>query len=319
MRTKAQLGLLLIGALLVPATVCAHPYGSSADGGGYSVRVENEWGRQLPTFYKNGQTYVLGGLGERYTLRVRNHSGTRVEAVVTVDGRDVISGNVGDFTDERGYLVDAYGEVEIEGFRRNFDEVAAFRFSNPSSSYSARMGTPENVGVIGVAIFPERPRPARPRPVPMARDAAPRSSYYTPESGPRRMSESGRGAGNLGTASPSPAAPAEERARAEKSNDASSQASRSRGGDGSYEYEPPSSYAPSTDNLGTEYGESVGSAAREVAFVRANAKRPAAVLTVRYDDHEGLAARGIEVYPQRPVAQAAPAPFPRNHFALPPP
>jgi hypothetical protein len=314
MRTKAHLGLLLLGALLVPATVCAHPRGSSADGAGYSVRVENEWGRELPTFYKGGQTYVLGGLGERYNLRVRNHTGTRVEAVITVDGRDVISGGVGDFRGERGYLVDAYGEVVIEGFRKTFDEVAAFRFSSPGNSYSSRMGTPENVGVIGVAMFPERPRQ---RPTPIARPKpAPQRYDYSYDERARRMSE--RSAGNLGTAQPSAASPAEGKASAESSIDAS----RSRGaGSRHYEYEAPSSYAPSpsTDNLGTEYGESVGSAAREVAFVRANATRPSAVLTVRYDDVEGLQARGIEVYPRRPIAQASPDPFPRNRFAAPPP
>jgi hypothetical protein len=279
------------------------------------VRVENEWGRELPAFYKGGQTYVLGGLGERYNLRVRNHTGTRVEAVITVDGRDVISGAVGDFSGERGYLIDAYGEVVVEGFRRNFDEVAAFRFSSPSSSYSARMGTPENVGVIGVAVFPERPRQ---RPAPIARPMPPRQPTYSYEGGPRRMTE--RSAGNLGTAKPSAAAPAEEKSRAEASrSDAASRAGRS---SGYYEHEAPPSYAPSpsTDNLGTEYGESVGSAAREVAFVRASPKRPATVLTVRYDDEQGLEARGIAVYPRRrPIAQAAPEPFPSNRFAPPPP
>jgi len=283
------------------------------------VRVENEWGRELPAFYKGGQTYVLGGLGERYNLRVRNHSGTRVEAVITVDGRDVISGAVGDFTGERGYLIEAYGEVVVEGFRRNFSEVAAFRFSSPSSSYSARMGTPENVGVIGVAVFPERPRQ---RPAPIARPVAPRQPTYSSEGGPRRMTE--RSAGNLGTATPSAAAPAEEKSRAESSADTASRARRGSGSssDSYYEYEAPPSYAPSpsTDNLGTEYGESVDSSAREVAFVRANAKRPATVLTVRYDDEQGLEARGIEVYPRRrPIAQAAPEPFPSNRFAPPPP
>jgi hypothetical protein len=286
------------------------------------VRVENEWGRELPTFYKAGQTYVLGGLSERYNLRVRNHTGTRVEAVITVDGRDVISGAVGDFTGERGYLIDAYGEVVVEGFRRNFNEVAAFRFSSPSNSYSARMGTPENVGVIGVAVFPERPRQ---RPQPIARNTPAPSRPYSYEGGPRRMSE--RSAGNLGTTSPSSAAPAKEKASAESRGDDSSRELRASGRSGSgasgyYDYEPPPSHAPSpsTDNLGTEYGESVDSAAREVAFVRANAKRPATVLTVRYDDEQGLEARGIEVYPRRrPIAQAAPEPFPHNRFAPAPP
>jgi hypothetical protein len=283
------------------------------------VRVENEWGRELPTFYKGGQTYVLGGLGERYNLRVRNHTATRVEAVITVDGRDVISGSVGDFTGERGYLVDAYSEVVIEGFRKTFDEVAAFRFSSPGSSYSARMGTPENVGVIGVAMFPERPRP---RPQPIARPRpAPLRYEYSYEGGPRRMSE--RSAGNLGTAQPSVASPSEGKAKAESSADASRSRGAGRGSsdDGYHQHEAPGSYAPSpsTDNLGTEFGESVGSAAREVAFVRANAKRPSAVLTMRYDDVQGLQARGIEVYPRRPIAQASPDPFPRNRFAPPPP
>lgn len=138
-----------------------------------------------------------------------------------------------------------------------------------------------------------------------------------------------RSAGNLGTAKPSAAAPAEDKARAESSADASSRERRGSGSGSSssssrhYEHEAPaSSYAPSpsTDNLGTEYGESVGSAAREVAFVRANTKRPATVLTVRYDDERGLEARGIEVYPRRrPIAHAAPEPFPSNRFAPPPP
>jgi hypothetical protein len=52
--------------------------------------------------------------------------------------------------------------------------------------------------------------------------------------------------------------------------------------------------------------------------VRANATSPSAILTVRYDDVDGLRARGIEPYPQRPIAHASPDPFPRNRFAPPP-
>jgi len=316
MRIRGHLGLLLIGALSVPATVCAHPRGSSADDGGYSIRVETEWGHQLPTFHKNGQTYVLGGMGDRYNLRVRNHSGRRVEAVITVDGRDVISGSVGDYASERGYLIEAYGEVVVEGFRQNFQEVAAFRFSSPGDSYSSRMGTPQNVGVIGVAIFPERPRP-RPQPRPMARPVQPRDSWY--DDGPRRMKSSAPAPESTASSASPPSGDG-----LSGSTRSEAKASRGRGAasaESSYDYEPPASYAPepSTDNLGTEYGESVGSAAREVAFVRAQPRSPAAVLTVRYDDHDGLTARGIEVHPRRPIAHATPDPFPRNRFAPPPP
>ncbi len=322
MKTRAQIALLFLSILLLPATVCAHPRATS---GGYSVRVENEWGRELPTFYKQGQTYVLGSLGERYSVRVRNQSGTRVEAVVTVDGRDVVSGDEGDFVGERGYLIDAYGEVVIEGFRRNYDEVAAFRFSSPGDSYSSRMGTPQNVGIIGVALFPERIRRvpiakpiARPRPVPYSYNYG-RGGVGT---GYGRSESKSRSAAPSSSATQAPArtqsgASAERSAGDELRRDSEGYAAGN--SDSSSSYRPGAPAPAEADNLGTEYGESVGSAAREVTFVRADAKHPAAVLTVRYDDAHGLQARGIQLYPSRPIARATPDPFPRNRFAAPPP
>src|SRR2546422_280885 len=80
----------------------------------------------------------------------------RVEAVVSVDGRDVVSGNPGDYMRERGYIIPPHGSVVVDGFRQSLSRAAAFRFSRPGSSYSSRMGTPENVGVIGVAFFGEQ-------------------------------------------------------------------------------------------------------------------------------------------------------------------
>jgi hypothetical protein len=47
--------------------------------------------------------------------------------------------------------------------------------------------------------------------------------------------------------------------------------------------------------LGTEFGEAVSSPIREVAFVRASAVRPNAILGVRYNDRSGLLAAGIDV------------------------
>jgi hypothetical protein len=81
-----------------------------------------------------------------------------VEAVATVDGLDVIDGRSGSFA-KRGYLIQPWGSVEIDGFRQSFDEVAAFRFGAVSESYAAKKGDDRNVGVVGVAFFAEEGAP----------------------------------------------------------------------------------------------------------------------------------------------------------------
>jgi len=49
------------------------------------------------------------------------------------------------------------GYVNIQGWRKDLSRTAAFYFSDPSDSYAARTGRPADLGVIGVALFPERP------------------------------------------------------------------------------------------------------------------------------------------------------------------
>jgi hypothetical protein len=124
-------------------------------------------GEPVRTFAHRGQSYLLGLEGARYVLRIHNRSGRRIEAVVTVDGLDVIDGEPGDFANKRGYLVPAYGSVDIEGWRVSERQAAAFRFAPIGQSYAAKTGRARNVGVIGVAVFPERvvrpaPRPMQP-------------------------------------------------------------------------------------------------------------------------------------------------------------
>lgn len=255
----------------------------------YRVSLEGLDGSRLPTFQQAGSTYVLGDEGERYNVRVENPTGERVEAVVTVDGRDAISGEVGDYVAQRGYLIEPWGSVVIEGFRRSSDEVAAFRFSSKGESYSARRGTPQNVGVIGVAVFPEKPR--APRPI----VRVPRPSRYRSEradEAPAPSSAPRAGAG----AAPRDYAMEEERAA------------------------PPSKRKGGPSNIGTEYGESQSSSVVEVSFERRTPTHPAAVLRLRYDDYAGLEARGIDLSSYGYAYRDEPEPFPysRSRFALPP-
>lgn len=232
------------------------------------VEVTDDGLHALPTFMHAGRRFVLGSVGERYSIRVVNPTPARVEAVVSIDGLDAIDGKPANMA-KRGYLISAYGEVTIDGWRTSLEQVAAFRFSSVRASYAARTRHDQNVGVIGVACFRERAVVARAESSKAAR-AAPPSSPSPPSS---------RGAG----------ASAAEDAR---------------------------------PGLGTEFGESHESSVTEVAFERASAT-PDAVAELRYDDREGLEARGIRVVPRtardqendrRDHAEA----FPESRFAEPP-
>jgi len=267
----------------------------------YSFSVEDDNGNSLPTFVKNGRTFLLAEPGQRYNIRVRNPTAGRVEAVVSVDGRDAVSGHPGDYVKERGYVINAYDSLLVQGFRQSFTAVAAFRFTSPENSYSARMGTPQNVGVIGVAFFPERVRPTLPlirRPEPRAVPEPRIYDNYAPSMG----------------AANEPSSPMKPKLapRAEARGDSAARAPDVVHGD---------DRGGRLNNLGTEYGETEQSAVTSVSFERASATHPVLLLTLRYDDAEGLTARGIDVYGDgaRRVRSDDPQAFPLSRFAAPPP
>ena len=228
------------------------------------IELVDDGMRTLPTFAHEGRRFVLGGLGERYRIRIVNPTATRVEAVISVDGLDALDGHPASFA-KSGYVIPAFGDVTIDGWRTSLDTVAAFRFSSVRDSYASRTDHERNVGVIGVAFFRERPPIVWRGPVPSA--AAPKSAGA---------------AGDLSGA-----------------------------------------HASRAEGLGTRFGESHDSHVFEVSFDRADTT-PSTVAELRYDDREGLLARGIPLPPlrdgrwasveRRDGAQA----FPDQRFAQPP-
>src|SRR5512133_294361 len=176
---------LTILTACVTSIVCSSPAMTRARDGGparcesYSFELVDEAGRVLPTYSHRGRTYVLGSMGQRYVVRVRNGSPGRVEVVVSVDGRDVLDGAPSEWR-KRGYLVDAYTPVTIDGFRLSQDAVAAFRFGTVPRSYAALQGDSRDVGVVGVAVFRER-EVVRP---PRVAEAPLRSEQVLPRSAP---------------------------------------------------------------------------------------------------------------------------------------
>jgi hypothetical protein len=285
-KSSAALPRLSRFAILVAGLVaCATPARNAesrplrASTAGYEVQVLVD-GSPAPTFWHDGENYVMGHTGERYIIRVHNHTGRRIEAVVTVDGRDAIDGKNGDFQRKRGYLVPAWGQVDLDGWRLSQSQAAAFRFSSVADSYAARTGNAREVGVIGVAVFPERVYRPRPMPVP---PTCCFDGYRDDELSYRgQPSESKRSA-------PAPAATS------------GAMAEESMGGNGAGvakgKAAASTDYAPRRERpgLGTEFGEAVASHIQEVEFVRANASVPAVILGVRYNDHDGLLAMGVNV------------------------
>ena len=74
--------------------------------------------------------------------------------MVSVDGVNVLTGETA-AAQQSGYVLSSYEGTEIAGWRKNMSEVAAFVFTALPDSYAARTGRPDNVGVIGVAVFCE--------------------------------------------------------------------------------------------------------------------------------------------------------------------
>lgn len=122
---------------------------------GVRLSLRDDGGTPLRGVVVNGRTFVLGESGQRYSIVLENRSSASFEALVTVDGLDVLNGQPGSFA-SRGYVIRPYGSIEIRGFRQSLDRVAAFRFGSVGESYAADRGDARNVGVIGVALFAER-------------------------------------------------------------------------------------------------------------------------------------------------------------------
>lgn len=231
-------------------------------------------GRLLPIYWHAGERHIAGEPGHEYEIRVRNRTGGRLLAVTSVDGVDVLSGRTASF-DQGGYVLDPRGRLSVDGWRKNMGEVAAFYFTSLPDSYAARTGRPDNVGVIGVALFREQ-------------------AYYPeavigqsmPSSGAERRDRPSEPtvAGNR----PAPTAPP----RAERQDDASSVGELAKEG-----------------RLGTGHGQRLDSGAYYTSFERASST-PDGVIRIYYDSHRNLVAQGIIPRPKYRYAQQVPDPFP---------
>jgi len=136
--------------------------------------VDRDLGQILPEYRHRGQDWIAGTPAHRYSVRLTNTTGERVLVVLSVDGVNAVSGETA-APSQAGYVLGPWETADIAGWRKSLDDVAQFVFTALPDSYAARTGRPDNVGVVGIAVFRERavppPMPAPP-PVAEARGAA---------------------------------------------------------------------------------------------------------------------------------------------------
>jgi hypothetical protein len=162
--------------------------------------IDRTNGATLPVYWFRGQRWIAGTPGHRYAIAVRNRSHGRVLTVIAVDGVNAVSGETASW-DQTGYVLDPGRSFDIRGWRKSQERVAAFEFTSLDNSYAARTGRPENVGVIGVAVFREAPRADI---VPLATAPAERSKSESADNAPAReqggaAAPSARAESRLGT------------------------------------------------------------------------------------------------------------------------
>src|SRR5947207_547267 len=165
-KMKARTTLLLLGLL------CAMQ--ARAHGGLIDLSVYDRTdGKRLAVYWHGGRAYVVGKPGNEYQVSVKNRLREDVLAIVSVDGVNVVSGETA-HPSQTGYVLSSYRSYDIPGWRKSLAEPAAFYFTALPDSYAARTGRPDNVGVIGVAVFRRKQEPQPIAPAPHSRgDGAP--------------------------------------------------------------------------------------------------------------------------------------------------
>jgi hypothetical protein len=257
--------------ILVPT-----PIGNLAD---ISV-VDRNTGQTLPVYFHQGRHWVAGQPASRYAVRIHNRSGGRLLSVASIDGVNVISGETA-ATSQSGYVFSPWERHDLTGWRKSAAQVASFYFTALPDSYAARTGRPDDVGVIGVALFRERQPEvslAVPRPQPYGRrDGAP---LETEKRARAEMPAAPSSAEGAGAARSAPAGVAADAA--------------------------PPMRAQAETKLGTGHGQREASSVVYTSFQRAQ-DSPDEVVTIHYDSRANLVAMGIISEPRIPPR---PRPFP---------
>ncbi len=117
--------------------------------------LDRTTGETLQVYLHDGRRYIVGEPGHEYQVALTNREGGRLMAVGSVDGVNIVSGETA-AVNQNGYVLAPRQQMAINGWRTSLQETAAFYFTTVADSYAARTGRPDDLGVIGFALFREK-------------------------------------------------------------------------------------------------------------------------------------------------------------------
>lgn len=240
--------------------------------------TDRSTGEKLEVYRHQGRLYVAAKPGNRYAVNLRNKSGGRLLTVISVDGVNALNGQTA-ATSQSGYVISPWQAAEISGWRKSKDDVAAFYFTSIADSYAGRTDRPQNVGVIGVAVY----REAEPLPLPVQPALSARERVEQ-DSADRADRAAGNDAAKSQSQVNAPASAAPERSEA--------LAKKAEG------------------RLGTGHGERISAPTQYTEFRRVS-DTPSEIVTIYYNRRANLLAQGV--IPRPPhygTTNPAPNPFP---------
>jgi hypothetical protein len=122
------------------------------------LRVDGEAAPLYVAPGRDDRHYVQAFAGRNYSVVLRNNTGRRVAVLLAVDGLNAVNGERTHLRSNEGmYVLGAYEQATISGWRTSLSEVRRFVFVDERRSYAERTGQANSdMGWIRVLAFREQ-------------------------------------------------------------------------------------------------------------------------------------------------------------------
>ncbi len=113
-------------------------------------------GYPLEQYPARGRLYVEAREGAEYGITIRNPLPDRVAVALAVDGLNTIDARHTTARAASKWVIEPYGSITISGWQMSSTRARRFYFTSERDSYAARMGRPDDLGLITAVFFRER-------------------------------------------------------------------------------------------------------------------------------------------------------------------